>query len=125
MKVHVYWNIPRKCWSVRDAKSRLVVHHSRAVTLRDVRFFVSEKGRQRVLRVRQRGVHAWAIGELVSLSDMSPVQSGIPITYNPYRGGDFTTRDGIPVDAAGLVVFSGSTANMFDETPAPAGAPSP
>lgn len=56
MTVELYRCIPRRCWSVRQ--DRRVVAHVSALVLSDVTFRVSEAGRQRILRLRQRAVVA-------------------------------------------------------------------
>lgn len=52
--VDAYWNLHRKCYSVRSPKTRRVLGHSHRLVLGDVTFRVSEAGRQRVLRERPR-----------------------------------------------------------------------
>jgi hypothetical protein len=97
--VHVYFNLRTGLWSVRDPKTRKVIDHRHSLTLRGVRFVVSEASRQRVLRERRRAVHAWAVGTI------SEGTGTVRVTYNPYRCGTFTTLDGAPVQAAELVEF--------------------
>ena len=46
----VYWNLNRRCWSVKDPATGKVVAHADRVVLSDAVFKVSEAGRQRVLR---------------------------------------------------------------------------
>lgn len=86
----VYWNVNKKCWSIRDKKTRLVVGHSDWVTLADVRFVVQEGGRQRVLREKRKNVHAWAEGRVVGLKRWR--WSGTLVNYNPYKDKFFTDR---------------------------------
>jgi len=72
--------------------------------MRDVKFRVSEASRQRVLRDRQKNVHATArgivthaIGENISIDNGKEVTpshakaKGKRITYCPYRSGSFQT----------------------------------
>lgn len=67
MRVAVYFNLHRKCFSIRamegPAKGR-VVAHADDVILGRVSFRVSEAGRQRVIRERRKNVHAFVEGEL-------------------------------------------------------------
>ena len=72
-RVQVYRNLRRGDWSVR-VKGRVVAHVPE-VTLATVRFVVSEAGRQRVLRRKERSVHAWAEGEVVAHGSV-PAASG-------------------------------------------------
>jgi hypothetical protein len=67
MKVFVYYNLHRKCFSVKtlegEFKGRVIAHAS-YVSLHDCRFKVSEAGRQRVLREKRKNVHAGVVGNL-------------------------------------------------------------
>jgi hypothetical protein len=99
MQVHVYFNLRTGLWSVRDPKTRKVIDHRHSLTLRSVRFVVSEASRQRVLRERRRAVHAWAVGIICEGA------GSVRVTYNPYRCGTFTTEDGSAVHVAELVEF--------------------
>ena len=48
MKVFVYFNLHKKCWSVMDWKSKLVVGHCDEISLDNPVFKVSQAGRDRV-----------------------------------------------------------------------------
>lgn len=106
-KVQVYRNLRRGDWSVR-ANGKVIAHLD-TIILADVTFTVRESARQRVLRDRERSVHAWANG---IVADVSLAYPGLierfpaaPITYNPYRCGSFTAN-GAPVQGADFVEFS-------------------
>jgi hypothetical protein len=66
---------------------------SRAI-VRNARFHVSEKGRQRCLDSGQRNVHAWVIGELAPVptplyySDLLSEDSR-KVVYDPWKGASF------------------------------------
>jgi hypothetical protein len=83
--VRVYWNFHRKCYSVQQ--NRLVVGYTDCISLVDVRFHVSEAGRQRVLKERKKNVHAYAIGTIKVPED---VFWDVKIQYNPYKSKNFT-----------------------------------
>jgi hypothetical protein len=99
-EIDVYRNLVRRAWSVREGGR--VVGHEPVVTLRDVRFVVSEAARQRTLRLRQRAVMAWATG---TRCDAPRYPSAIRVRFNPYAGPNFTTPDGTVVLRASLVHF--------------------
>jgi hypothetical protein len=93
MKVFVYFNLHRKCFSIKALegpnKGRVVAHRD-DVLLFDATFKVSEAGRQRVLRERKKNVHAGVVGhwdmtgtDLITIDRVTTV--GTPITYNPYK----------------------------------------
>lgn len=71
MRVGVYFNLHKRMFSVRamdgENKGR-VVRHLPECAVRDVKFVVSEAGRQRVLREQKKNVHAYVRGELVDES---------------------------------------------------------
>ena len=110
MRVHVYWNLHKDCYSVRAAegphKGRVIAYRD-SVALRDARFHVSAKGRARVVANRCKLVHAWIIGTLIDAP--LPCAQGrggfVGVTYNPYRDASFVRRiDGERVSAAAQVV---------------------
>lgn len=88
MKVFVYFNLHRKCFSVKALeginKGR-VIDHSNFVALDNVTFKVSESGRQRVLREQRKNVHAGVVGTLVAAYKVGSER----VTYNPYKGSNF------------------------------------
>ena len=85
-KVEVYFNLHKKCFSVRQ--NGLIVAHTDAIVLTDVVFNVSESRRQEVLRTKRKNVHATVRGYI------SNVSSGILycVTYNPYKNSTFVFR---------------------------------
>lgn len=106
-KVFVYWNLHKKCWSVRDIKTRKVIEHLQELSLIDCEFKVSEAGRQRVIREKRKHVHAGVVGCLVSRGACEYYRRiGKEVFYNPYKTETFRTRVGDrPVHRAGVVVL--------------------
>ena len=103
----VYFNLTKKLYSIRaregDQKGR-VIGHCKSVVMQNVAFKVSQASRNRVLRDKQKNVHAVARGVLVSATgegftvnpdQVAPLdrlkQNGKPFTYCPYRSGAFQT----------------------------------
>lgn len=100
--VDVYRNLHRGCWSVR--RRGVPVSHQDTLTLIGAVFRVSEPGRQRVLRERQKNVHAVVRGTLVERDVGSDL---LEVSYNPYRGPTFYfVSTGEPIYAAPVVYFS-------------------
>ena len=94
MKVFVYRNLHKKCLSVRDTKTRRVVAHVKSITLFDCTFKVSDKGRQRVLRDRQKNVHAGVQGTW--MKDTMLLTAGLKrVIYNPYKYETFVDEIGL------------------------------
>ena len=92
-KVFVYYNLRSHVWSVKaltGANKGLVIAHAEYVTLKNAIPRVSEAGRQRVLRDKQKNVHAGIVGEWVPFEP--PAVHTVAISYNPYKGPTFTFR---------------------------------
>jgi hypothetical protein len=117
MKVKVYRNLHRGCWSVMDAKTRRVIEHRTDLMLKDATFQVQESGRQRVLRERKKNVHAFISGELVDnvpWDDLCELPASAEVSYNPYRMGSFYKREtGEPIRKAQAVLFEPSAVHAF------------
>jgi len=119
LRVYVYFNLHRKCFSVKalegEHKGR-VVHHTDSLYLLDVTFKVSQKGRERVLRTKRKNVHAGVVGTFVTTFQVAdPVDSGQPVTYNPYLYTSFVRADTLtPVYTAGAVYLRGRTITRWN-----------
>ncbi len=94
-------------FSVRHL-GRVVARHS-LMAATDVKFQVSQAGRAKVLRERQKNVHAYVVAnkfcpylEPVGTSQLQR------ISYNPYKQDCFTV-DGSPIYRAKLVIFEGGS----------------
>lgn len=86
MKVRVYYNLRLKCLSVQAmvGRSWKVIRHAEKVSLLNVTFKVSEKGRQRVIKNKRKNVHAYICGTLAE-EKLPEGQWMDLITYNPYK----------------------------------------
>lgn len=92
--VQVYYNLHRHCFSIADRRGR-VCAHADVVALRDATFHVSQAGRQRVLRERQKNVHAKVRGHLVDPGEcgMDALPCARAVRYNPYLYATFVFAD--------------------------------
>lgn len=99
---HVYRNLRRSCWSIRNARTLLVVGHATQIRMEDVCPIVSEAGRQRVIAEGRKNVHAYLMGRITDIHRFSgfsgrsvvlpdPIahwsddfECDSMITYNPY-----------------------------------------
>jgi len=89
LRVEVYRNLHRSCWSVRSTESGLVVDHVDAINLVDAQLVVRPAGRAKVLREGRKNVHAFIRGT----TDGQAVQSQtVEITYNPYKYDSFVVK---------------------------------
>lgn len=112
MKVRVYRNLHKNCYSVvaleGENKGR-VIAHEQVVLLEDTTFKVSQKGRERVLREKRKNVHAYVKGTL--LTPDSPLEGCIGgwerVTYNPYKMTQFQLeRSQCNVYQAGIALLT-------------------
>ena len=114
LKVFVYFNLHRKCFSIKaleGVNKGRVVAHSDDVLLYDATFKVSEAGRQRVLRERKKNVHAGVVGQWHESADTVTIDRvtiiGTPITYNPYKYDSFVHLYGEhPIKTGRLVALT-------------------
>lgn len=90
MRVEVYYNLHKKCFSIRH--KGIVISHANTVKLADVTFVVRKAGRERVLREKKKNVHAFVRGNLLSTNG---IHLGIQHTarYNPYIRDTFFDGD--------------------------------
>lgn len=87
-RVKVYRNLHRQGqFSIMDAATGLVLGHGPVVLLSDAKYYVSEAGRQRVLRENKKYVHAWVEGTFVEAErdPPIPVNSWGYGVYNPRK----------------------------------------
>lgn len=94
--VQVYFNLHKKCWSIRSkAAPRKVLWHVDVISIKEARFVVSEKGRQRVLRERRKNVHAYVEGKIADQTDQANFydwfrgNAAYAVGYNPYKAETF------------------------------------
>jgi hypothetical protein len=94
-------------FSVRHLGKVVARHSLMAAT--NVKFQVSQSGRMRVLRERQKNVHAYVVAQGFS-PYAEPVGTSLlqRISYNPYKQDCFTV-DGSPIYRAKLVIFEGGS----------------
>lgn len=106
MKVFVYFNLHRKCLSVKALEGPMkgrVIRHADNIILCNAVFKVSEAGRQRVIREKRKNVHAGVVGY-----DEGRIGHrllwGDPVKYNPYKYSSFVHAvNETPVHSARLV----------------------
>ena len=124
MKVFVYWNLHKKCFSVKCIEKGheffgKVIMHAKRVRLSDVTFKVSAAGRARVLRQQRKNVHAGAVGTIKQVymlhetNEMYELDSAYGrlyrVTYNPYKHSTFVDTSGNPVHNAVNAILSCET----------------
>lgn len=122
MRVRVYKNLHKNCYSVRAMEGSmkgLVIAHCDNIVLKDVKYIVSQKGRERVLRERTKNVHAFVEGHIVSMVTIGksgfdfplhtqlPFEDSIEVTYNPYKFSSFVyKRNQTPIEHSNYAVLN-------------------
>lgn len=86
-RVEVYYNLHKKCWSVRSCKTGRVIKHADSLAMRDCKFVVRPAGREKVRREGRKNVHAFVRGYIDEASKTPPTH--ILVTYNPYKHDTF------------------------------------
>jgi len=132
-QVEVYYNLHKKCLSVRDTKTGLVVKHTHAIRLKGdrrgyrsglVHFNVSEKGRQRVLESQRKNVHAYVKGCVIlnKVKGLEERKARKPktlrqVTYNPYKYESFVDiKTGKSIEYARDVFIDGQKVFVVEES---------
>lgn len=128
--VDIYYNLHKKCLSIKDRETGLVVKHSHAVRVKSkkgfdlVQFIVSEKGRERVLKEKRKNVHAFVRG-VVDLSRTPSLEERKlqkpktlrKVTYNPYKYKTFVdAKTGEEVNYAKEVFIDGRDVYIVRES---------
>jgi hypothetical protein len=90
LKVFIYFNLHKNCWSVRH--NGKVIAHVDSIALTNVTFKVSKAGRARVLATKHKNVHAGVFGEVVPMSFVQALYDWTPVTYNPYKYETFVQK---------------------------------
>jgi hypothetical protein len=106
MNVRIYFNLHKQMLSVQTKiEGRWkVVSHVETAYLKNVKFKVSEAGRQRVLNNKRKNVHAYVCGELIGrLPDYGRFDSA---RYNPYELEKFQWRNKY-IDKADFAILNG------------------
>ena len=99
--VQVYFNLHRRCWSVRQ-RGR-VIGHANSLVLRDVTWRVQPSGRERVRREGRKNVHAYASGWVTHLILLDGTEQAV--RYNPYELETFVVGNNQPLLTSRFAVF--------------------
>lgn len=98
MRVFVYRNLRKKCYSIKALEGAMkgrVIAHVNTATLTECRFKVSKAGQAKVRATRQKNVHAgvqgqWD-GEMNPTMPLAIQDSSESVYYNPYKVDTFVT----------------------------------
>lgn len=93
MRVFVYRNLHKNCLSVRDVKTGIVIAYVDSILLKNIKFKVSAKGRERVLREKRKNVHAGVEGEWIKSEILPNTNDCLRIIYDPYKFASFVAEN--------------------------------
>jgi hypothetical protein len=93
MLVDVYKNLHTGSFSIRCAKSKLVLGHCETVRLQDGIFKVSESGRLKTISEKRKRVHAYVRGTLLGVNESRDDSFTQLIYYNPYVTSHFVNNE--------------------------------
>lgn len=110
-RVRCYRNLHKGAFS---AKQGIVRFHANQICLKDVRFIVSESGRQRVISEKAKNVHSYVEGFLSELPETNCKL--VPLYYNPYQTAKWIEKEsGRIVETADCVLLSNNAAYLVLE----------
>mgnify|MGYP003134769093 CR=1 FL=1 len=89
-RVRVYYNLHKKCFSIQDYKTGLVIKHTNQLNLSNAMFVVRKSGNERVRSEGKKNVHAFVNGIVSDKSSGHLVVSNsfhnsYKVRYNPYE----------------------------------------
>jgi hypothetical protein len=113
IRVQVYRNLRKGCFSVRDKATRKVIGHVQEISLKDCTMHASLSGISRIRSKRRKAVVAWIEGTTFTPQDqqaLSAKQHGI--FFNPYQNDTWVDHHGYPIARANVVqlVMAGPSA---------------
>ena len=83
-RIRAYYNLHRKCFSVQDYKTGLVIEHTDKLFMTNAMFVVRKSGNERVKKEGKKNVHAFVNG----IRHDKPIDTNhcnnYEVKYNPY-----------------------------------------
>lgn len=93
MRVQVYYNLHKKCLSVRHKGK--VIDHTNIVALENIKFHVQPAGQAKVRREKRKNVHAYVAGDLITKEKFGRLPNSLELVkYNPYKNDFFVDVEG-------------------------------
>ena len=84
-RIRAYYNLHRKCFSVQDYKTGLVIEHTDKLFVTNAMFVVRKSGNERVKQEGKKNVHAFVNGIRSKLKQgMMPEFASYKVRYDPY-----------------------------------------
>ena len=111
--MRVYYNLHKKCLSVMDKKTRLVVAHVDSIHLENVKFIVSTAGLVRLRREKRKNVCAFVEGDYILGHGERVIGNPVWMRayFNPYKVDHFIILGKGPIYEADRVFITDK--NMY------------
>lgn len=116
-RYYIYRNLRTGGFSIRLRGT--VIDRLHTLEAENVEFKVNERGRQKVIKERQKNVHAFVVADKYKdkkypALTITEVDSLSRITYNPYTDAQFMCK-GKKIDTAKKIVFQNGRCYLIDE----------
>lgn len=112
-ETRVYYNLHKRKLSIQQKRINAsgknvwkVVRHADSILLSNVKFKVSESGRQKVIKEKKKNVHAFVIG-MECEDSINPCKFH-NVFYNPYKYSSFVDENQCPIHHASIALVDGS-----------------
>lgn len=110
MRVFVYYNLHKHCWSVKALEGKdkgRVVAHLNSLVLNECTFRVQKAGQEKVRKTGQKNVHAGVVGTWTQKRTFPKYKSWRQVTYNPHKYDTFVDVESkTPVHSSHCVVLN-------------------
>jgi len=96
MKVAAYWNLHKNIFSIQSREKGnygKVISHVNSVVIALPKFVVRQAGREKVLKTKQKNVHAFIVGHLLTGEILVGQEKPNLVYYNPYKFNSFVKAD--------------------------------
>lgn len=120
MRVKVYRNLHKDCWSVVAMEGEnygRVISHESTLLMKLEKAVVSQKGRARVLQEKRKNVHAYLLGEIMEYRVIDIDSTLGFIAYNPYEMEEFQVPEGTKYAYFGCLGKVYGLGDQRNETP--------
>ena len=105
IKVKIYRNLNKKGYVYSIKQNGLVVGYCSFICLKNCRFIVNQKGRDKVLKEKRKNVHAYIDGFLTKELPATKAK----VFYNPYKCKYFINEDNNYIHSSEYVCINGGS----------------
>lgn len=113
MKADVYYNLRKKCLSIRSREKKTygkILKYRPSVVVKNAKFIVQPAGLKRARQTGVKNVHAFVRGDVNFKSNLVNTADWVHIRYNPFKYDGFVAKVGntyLKVVSADTVIICG------------------